>query len=132
MTSPTALARYEPQRSSIIAANAFGRGLGAVLMQVQDNGDRRPVCFASRALTEVEQRYTVIEKEALAATWACDKFADYVLGMTFTLETDHKPLVPLLSSTDFANFPPRIHRFRTRMMRYNLFGSVRSSTERST
>ena len=41
------------------------------------------LCFASRALTEVEQRYAVIEKEALAATWACDKFAGYVLGMTF-------------------------------------------------
>ena len=119
MTSPTALARYEPQRSTIIAADASGHGLGAVLMQVQDNGERRPVCFASRALTAVEQRYAVIEKEALAATWACDKFADYVLGMTFTLETDHKPLVPLLSSTDLAKMPPRIQRFRMRMMRYN-------------
>ena len=118
-TSPTALARYEPQRSMIIAADASGHGLGAVLMQVQDNGDRRPVCFASRALTAVEQRYAVIEKEALAATWSCDKFADYVLGMTFTLETDHKPLVPLLSSTDLAKMPPRIQRFRMRMVRYN-------------
>ena len=89
-------------------------------MQVQDNGDQRPVCFASRALTAVEQRYAVIEKEAPAATWACDKFADYVLGMTFTLETDHKPLVPLLSSTDLAKMPPRIQRFRMCMMRYNL------------
>ena len=35
------------------------------------------------------------------------------------LETDHKPLVPLLSSTDLAKMPPRIQRFRMRMMRYN-------------
>ena len=106
LTSPTALTRYEPQRSTIIAADASSHGLGAVLMQVQDIGERRPVCFASRALTAVEQRHAVIEKEALAATWACVKFSDYVLGMTFTLETDHKPLVPLLSSTDLAKMPP--------------------------
>ena len=102
LTSPTALARYEPQRSTIIAADAFCHGLGAVLMQVQDIDDRRPVCFASRALPAVEQRHAVIEKETLAATWAC------VLGMTPTLETDHKPLVPVLSSTDLVKIPPRI------------------------
>ena len=54
-------------------------------MQVQDNGERKPVCFASRALTDVEKRYAVIETEALAATWACDKFADYIVGMPFLL-----------------------------------------------
>ena len=51
--SPTALARYEPQRYTIVAADASGYGIGAVLMQVQDNGERKPVCFASRALTDV-------------------------------------------------------------------------------
>ena len=119
LTSPTTLARYEPRRYTIVAADASGYGIGAILMQVQDNGERKPVCFASRTLTDVEKRYAVIEKEALAATWACDKFADYIVGMPFLLESDHKPLVPLLSSTDLAKMPPRIQRFRMRMMRYN-------------
>ena len=28
--------------------------------------------------------------------WACDKFSGYLLGCTFLIETDHKPLVSLL------------------------------------
>lgn len=45
--------------------------------------------------------YAQIEKEALAATWASEKFSDYVLGKHFELETDHKSLVPLLSNKQF-------------------------------
>ena len=82
--------------ATVIAADASSEGIGAVLLQIQDDGRRRPVCYASRSLTDTEKRYAVIEKEALAATWACEKFREYVMGLSFTLETDHKPLVPLL------------------------------------
>ena len=76
--------------------------------------------YASRSLSETEKRYAVIEKEALAVTWACDKFSDYVLGMKFTVETDHKPLVPLFTSTDLSKMPPRILRLIMRLMKYEL------------
>ena len=40
----------------------------------------KPVAYASCSMSETERRYTQIEKEALATTWACDKFAPYILG----------------------------------------------------
>jgi len=43
-----------------------------------------------------ERRYAQIEKMALAIMWACKQFSDYILGNSITIETDHKPLVPLL------------------------------------
>ena len=51
-------------------------------------------------------------------TWACEKFSDNVLGMQFTVETDHKPLVLLFSTTNLSNMPPRILRFRMKLMKY--------------
>ena len=57
--------------------------------------------------------------EALAVTRSCDKFSCYILGHHFDIETDHKPLVPLLSTKNLDNLPPRILRFRLRLARYD-------------
>ena len=119
LTSSGILAHYDPKRPTIVAADASANGLGVVLLQTQDDGRRAPICYASRSLTDTEGRYAVIEKEALAATWACEKMSDYILGLDFALETDHRPLVPLLSTKDLSKMPPRILRFRLRMMRFN-------------
>ena len=119
LSSTETLSLYDPKKPTIVAADASAVGLGAVLMQVQEDGSRRPICYASRSFTETEKRFAVIEKEALAACWACEKFNDYILGLEFLLETDHKPLVPLLSTSDLSKIPLRIQRFRLRMMRYS-------------
>ena len=119
LSSAEVLAHYDPNsKTTVIAADACQDGLGAVLLQTDVNGNRRPIAYASRSLTDTEKRYAVIEKEALASTWACEKFSDYVLGLKFILETDHRPLVPLLSSTELSKMPTRVLRFRLRLMRY--------------
>ncbi|KAI4905796.1 hypothetical protein NFI96_024894, partial [Prochilodus magdalenae] len=91
---------------------------GAVLLQRQGEGYLKPVAYSSRALTETEKRYAQIEKEALAITWACERFSDYLLGIRFHVETDHKPLVPLLGSKSLDELPPRIQRLRMRLMAF--------------
>ena len=70
-------------------------------------------------MSETEQRYAQIEKEALAATWACEKISNYLLRLQFTIETDHKPLVPLLGMKNLDSLPPRILRFRLRLDRFD-------------
>ena len=62
------LALYDPNRETTVSADASSYGLGAVLRQ-RTNGTLRPVAYASRAMTPTEQRYSQIEKEALATTW---------------------------------------------------------------
>ena len=69
-------------------------------------------------MTETEQRYAQIEKEALAITWACERFQHYLIGIHFHIETDHKPLVPLLSTKGLDEMSIRVQRFRLRLMRY--------------
>uniref|UniRef100_A0A1X7UAD3 Reverse transcriptase RNase H-like domain-containing protein n=1 Tax=Amphimedon queenslandica TaxID=400682 RepID=A0A1X7UAD3_AMPQE len=69
-------------------------------------------------MSKTEKRYSQIEKEALGIVWACDKFKDYMLKKPISLETDHKPLVPLLGKTSLANVPLSILRFRLRLSRF--------------
>ena len=113
------LAHYDPQAETQVSADASPYGLGAVMTQKQENGEWRPVAYNSRALSDVERRYAQIEKEALAVTWACERLSDLLIGKTFHLKTDHKPLIPLLSTKDLDTLPPRIQRFRMRLMRFH-------------
>lgn len=119
LTTTSVLAHYDAQRSTLVSADASSYGLGAVLMQEKDKGEWQPVAYASRSMTSTEQRYAQVEKEALATTWACERFNDFLLGKEFHIETDHKPLVPLLGGDkNLSDLPLRIQRFRMRLMRY--------------
>ena len=118
LSSTPALALYDQKCPTRISADASSFGLGAVLMQQYPNNQWRPVAYASRAMTPTEQRYAQVEKEALAITWSCERFLQYLLGLPFEIETDHKPLVSLLGYKPIDELPLRIQRFRMRMMKY--------------
>ena len=77
------------------------------------------VAYAPCSLTETEKQYAQVEKEALAAVWACTKFQDYLHGINFILETDHKPLAALLGHKTVDEIPPRVQRMRMRMMSFS-------------
>ena len=118
LSSTPVLAFYHPNRPTTVSADSSSYGLGAVLTQQQPDGSWRPVAYCSRSLSVAEQRYAQIEKEALASTWACERFSDYLIGSKFHLETDHKPLVSLLGSKNLEELPIRLQRFRMRLMRF--------------
>ena len=86
LSQPTTLALYDSQAPTKLSADASSYGLGAVLMQ-QTDGRWRPVAYTSRSMTDTERRYAQIEKEALAITWGCEKFSDFILGKEVSIET---------------------------------------------
>lgn len=118
LSTPKVLAHYDPNREILVSADSSSFGLGAVIRQKHGH-TWKPLAYASRSLTETEQRYAQIEKEALGITWACEKFSNFLIGTHFVVETDHKPLVPLLGTKDLSDLPPRIQRFRIRLMRFH-------------
>ena len=62
-------------------------------------------------MTPTAQRYAQIE--------ACERFQDYLVGLQFHAETDHKPLVPLFGRKLLDELPLKVQRFRMRLMRFN-------------
>ena len=116
MTRAETLAYFRNNCKTRIVADAGPTALGAVLTQLQDNV-WRVIAYASRSLTEVERRYSQTEKEALALVWSCERFNLYVMGRSFELETDHKPLECIYSNT--SKPCARIERWVLRLQGYD-------------
>ena len=77
----------------ILQTDASSFGLGAVLNQTGEDGCEHPVSFANCKLLPREVKYSTVEKEGLAIVWALKVFHVYVYGQSFTVGTDHKPLM---------------------------------------
>lgn len=78
-------------------ADASPIALGGVLVQFNEQRTARVVCYASKSLSETENRYCQMEKEALALVESVEKFHIYLHGKTFELVIDHKPLEAILN-----------------------------------
>ncbi len=96
LCSTQVLAHYDLTRETTVASS-YGQ----------------PNAYISRALTPTEQRYAQIEKEALATTWACERFQHY--RGTFL----SKPIINPSSPSLNKKFRGDAQRFRLRLMRYS-------------
>ena len=65
----------------------------AVLEQLDDDGQRHPIAYASRQNNNAEQKYAPTQLEVAALVYAIEHFEVYLLGQSFAVYTDHQPLV---------------------------------------
>ena len=73
-------------------------GLGAVLMQEDDQGKDRVICYKAKTLLPAEKNYPTTEKECLAVMWAMQKFKHFLGGgQPFEVYTDHAVLKTLMT-----------------------------------
>ena len=119
ITNAPCLAFYDPTKQIVVTADASRQGLGGTLY-VQDGSNLRPVAFCSRSLNVSEKRWAQIELECLSLVFACEKFSRYLIGLDqFKLITDHKPLIPLINTSDIDKVPIRCQRLLMRLRRFN-------------
>ncbi|XP_068243843.1 uncharacterized protein [Palaemon carinicauda] len=91
ITNAPILQYYDPNLDLVIQCDALQNGVGSVLLQCG-----KPIAFASRALSETENRYAQIEKETLAIVFSLRKFHEYVYGRKVIVESDHKPIASIV------------------------------------
>uniref|UniRef100_A0A671TFE1 Gypsy retrotransposon integrase-like protein 1 n=1 Tax=Sparus aurata TaxID=8175 RepID=A0A671TFE1_SPAAU len=116
LASSHVMAYFKQDAETHVVVDASPVGLGAILSQKQGDGTHKPVYYASRALSDVERRYSQTEREALAIVWACEKFHVFLYGKDFVLITDHKPLETIYSPK--SKPPARIERWALRLQPY--------------
>lgn len=117
LVSPV-LAMYDPSLPTRVTTDASDVGIGGVLSQLHPEGERA-VCFASCSLNSAQRRYSVTEREALAAVWAVDKWRKYLWGQEFCLRVDHAALKTLLQATGVGRAGMRIARWAAKLMDYS-------------
>ena len=119
LTNAKVMAYFDPSKDTELVTDASPWGLSAILMQKSSGqDDRRVVAYASRALSDVERRYSQTEREALAIVWAIERLHVYLYGSHFTLLTDCKP-VQLILDNPQSKPPARIERWNLRVQGYD-------------
>ena len=99
------LGYYDVNKPVVVSVDASSHSVGAVLLQ-----DGRPIAYATKALSEAQQRYPQIEKEAFAIRFGCKKFHDYIFGKSVTVEIDHKPL-EAIAKKPLQSTPPGLKNY---------------------
>ena len=77
-----------------IETDASKYATGAVLTQLDSNGDRHPISFISKTLSPAERNYEIYDRELLAIIRALEEWRHYIQGSSHTtiVLSDHKNL----------------------------------------
>ena len=91
MISPEVLALPTPTDKFILTTDCSEIALGSIL-QVDREGGRRVVAYASHLLEPSRRKYGATKRELYAITFYSFHFRAWLYGRKYTIETDHKSL----------------------------------------
>ena len=95
LTSPSLLVHFNTKFKLALACDASANSIGTVLAHKYPDGSERPVGYASHSLIKAEKNYSQMKKGCLDYVFGMNKFHSYLLGHSFKLITDQKPLTTL-------------------------------------
>lgn len=126
MTSAPVLKHLDFSKKFYIHCDASDFGIGAVLVQLGENGEENPIAYMSKKLNSIQRNYSVTEKECLAAIEAIEKFRCHVELQEFEVITDHSSLLWLMRQT---NLKGRLARWVLKLQYYKFSISHRKGKD---
>jgi hypothetical protein len=105
VTAPV-MRHFDPDLPTEVFTDASDYGIGGWIAQKHEDG-WHPVTYWSRKLIPAELNYTVHEKELLALVDMIDHHKHWLMGVTFTIYTDHR-------SIQFLQTQPNLNRRQVR------------------
>ncbi|XP_077364459.1 uncharacterized protein LOC144008938 [Festucalex cinctus] len=114
---------YDASTPLTLEVDASQKGLGIALVQ-----NEKPIAFGSKTLTDCQSRYSNIEREMLTIVYGMQRYHTYLYGKSFTVFTDHKPLVTICAKPLHAA-PPRLQRMLIKTQGYNYEVKYRPGAE---
>lgn len=115
VTNAPVLRYFDVNKDVVIQTDASKKGLGGVLLQ-----ENQPVIYVSKALTETEKRYAIVELELLAILFTCRRLDQYLNGKSKILvESDHQPLKGIMAKP-IHQCSSRIQRMRLELLKYDI------------
>ena len=96
-----------------------GSGKSCPRDKAPDNSTLRPITFASKCLSNMEKRYSNIEREALGILHGLMKFHHHCFIRHVSIITDHKPLVAIFKK-DVTMLSQRIQQILFRILQYRV------------
>ena len=115
------LTHFKRNKPLRIICDASKQGLGAVLQQCEENR-WKPIAYASRFLSKLESKYSIIELELLVVVWSIEHFKNYVYGVAFGIVSDHKALQSVLRpNKGNITFSSRVTRCVDRLLPFEFY-----------
>ena len=103
---------YDPKAETLLEVDASKTALGAVLLQIGEDGKKHPVAYFSQKVPKNKKHLSAFDLEMNAITAACEFFREYLLGVEFTIYTDHQPLT---YQANFKTPSPRLARLVSKL-----------------
>ncbi|XP_065368079.1 uncharacterized protein LOC135960632 [Calliphora vicina] len=126
LSSAPILSNPDFEKKFFVHCDASDFGIGAVLVQLDNNNEEKPIAFMSRKLNSAQRNYSVTERECLAAIEAIQRFRCYLELQKFEVITDHSSLVWLMKQ---PNLSGRLARWALKLQAYNFTISHRKGKE---
>ena len=114
LSTSSVLQFFDVNKDTVVSVDSSKSGVCTVLLQ-----NNLPCAYASKALTQAQERYAQIEKEMAAICFGLNRFHEYIFSKRVRVETDHQPLITILKKP-LNKCPARLQRMLLQVQKYDI------------